>query len=58
MAMTMKEIREELKACHGIQVVFAGKKDGVSVYRIFAKSFSVNSTEYTKSEIIKKWMLQ
>lgn len=57
MARTMKEIREELKTCYDIQIIFVGKKGGVSVYRIFSKTFPINNTEYTKSEIIKKWLL-
>lgn len=58
MKSTMKSIREELKSLYGIKVVYAGKKGGVSVYRVFANSFYVNSDEYAKGEIIKKWMLQ
>ena len=58
MSMTMANIREEMKSCYGITVVFAGKKDGASVYRVFANAFSLNSVEYTKAELIKKWQLQ
>lgn len=56
MKTTMKSIREELKSVYDIKIVFVGKRDGVSVYRVYAGGFSVNSTEYTKDEIIKKWM--
>ena len=58
MSMTMASIREEMKSCHGIDVVFAGKSNGVSVYRVFAKTFALNSVEYTKAELVKKWQLQ
>lgn len=56
MKTTMKSIREELKGTHGIDVVFAGKKDGISVYRIFSAGFAVNDAKYTKDELIGKWL--
>ena len=54
----MANIREEMKSCYGITVVFAGKKGGASLYRVFANTFSLNSVEYTKADLIKKWQLQ
>lgn len=58
MKITMKRIREELKSVYDIKVVFAGKRDGVSVYRVYAGGFAVNSIGYTKDEIIKKWWFE
>ena len=56
MKITMKSIKEELKSVYDIKVMFAGKRDGVSVYRVYAGGFAVNSIEYTKAEIIKNWL--
>lgn len=56
MKITMKSIREELKSVYDIGVVFVGKRDGVSVYRVYAGGFVISSIEYTKDEIIKNWM--
>lgn len=57
MNKTMASIRDELNSVYGIKVVFAGKRNGQSVYRVFAKTFALDGVERTKSEIIKKWML-
>lgn len=55
---TMKEIREKLKIDYDIEVVFSRKRYGVNVYRVFSKTHSLNSMEYSKEELIRKWLLQ
>lgn len=54
----MKEIREKLKIDYDIEVVFSRKRYGVNVYRVFSKTHSLNSMEYSKEELIRKWLLQ